>query len=197
MPRHHLNISTLSASSTSVVGCAALPKEGAWLALGFDYFEMLLLGFSLEGEGEKDIGSGWHMMVQRSFSSLQSCNAAVGPLNDSQNFKCLLLKDPWAKMQQSLPEMEAQSLGGKGSSTVVGSLDCVVTNWLQKWWSPLREVIVWGLQGKKIGFWFVFFLLSVKKMTYPHSEEEGCDGNDSPAGGLTAPISTWLNTLLF
>lgn len=103
-------------------------------------------------------------MVKRFLSSLQSSNVAVGPLNDSQGFKCLLLKDPWAQPQQSLAEMEAQSWGEKGSGTVVGPSDCAVANWLEKWWSPLREVIVWDCRERKSGFDRSFLLAQCLKM---------------------------------
>lgn len=68
------------------------------------------------------------MVVQQSLSTLQSYNAAVGPLNDLQDFKCLLLKDPWAQPQQSLAETKTQSWEEKGSNIVVRPLDWVVPN---------------------------------------------------------------------
>lgn len=55
-PRHHLNISPPSTSSPSVVGCAARLKEGAWLALGFDYSQIFLV-LGRGNNKRKDIGS--------------------------------------------------------------------------------------------------------------------------------------------
>lgn len=57
-----------------------------------------------------------------------------------------------------------------------------------------------GIAGEENGALMGFFSCSVlKKIAYPlnDSVEEGCGGNDSPAGGLEAPIPTWLNVLLF
>lgn len=48
-----LNISPLSVSSSSVVGCTALLKEGVWMVFGYDYCKMLLVLFFFGGGVKK------------------------------------------------------------------------------------------------------------------------------------------------
>lgn len=143
MPRHHRNISPPSASFNSVVGCAALLEEGAWFALGFDYSEMLLRGVKKK--------RCWEWLIHGTIG-LQSYHAAVGPLSDLQGLNVSSYRTPGHSRNNRSLKWRRNRRGRKGSSSVAGPSDCVVTNWLHKRRFPQREVIVWELQGKKMGF---------------------------------------------
>lgn len=92
------------------------------------------------------------MAVQGSLSGLQSYHAAVGPLSDLQGLNVFSYRTPGHSRNNRSLKWRRNRRGRKGSSSLAGPSDCVVPNWLHKWRFPQREVIVWELQGMKMGF---------------------------------------------